>query len=167
MLLFAGHHKASRGAKNEYTSEYSECSNVCSMISCKADIEYFTNYTIKQKKNIITTLCDSLNIDIHFSSSSKVNAGPVVLFQPDNNDSKQLAEIFQNKLNSISDIKNKAQEGFYHGERKYGVDYFLQTDHPSIIINLDHWSNYELVINNVDKYVDSIVSCINILISKD
>lgn len=165
MLLFSGHHKANQGAKNSETSEFLEASIICNMVYSKCDIEYFTDYTIKQKLNIINTICDSLSIEVHFSVASHETAGAFVYHQPNNELSEKSALIFQKYLNAAIGVKNNAAIGFYHGKEQYGLDYFLRTDAPAILINLEHWNNYKTVSTDRNNYVNAIVGGIENLIS--
>lgn len=156
MLIFAGHHVTNQGAVNNFSSELIESSILGALISSNGESIFVGSAPVKDKINIINTTCDSLNIDIHFTTSINGNHGPKVFYKDNCNQSEKSAHIIQSELNQITSSSNIAEIGYYHNKKKFGIDYFLQNDYPSIIICPEHWINYTNIMLNRCKYSGAI-----------
>ena len=161
MLIFAGHHVKSQGATNKFSSELIESSILCGLISADGNSYFVGSATVKDKIEVINTVCDSLSIDIHYTTSIDGPHGPKVYYKDGCDYSKRAAFWMQHELNEVSFNGNNAEIGYYHGQKEFGYDTFLKNDHPSIIICPEHWDNYKSITTNRARYSGAIQRGIN------
>lgn len=166
MLVFAGHHIESQGAVNDVSTELIEASILGALISVDNNSVFVGSTKIKDKINIINTYCDSLNIDIHFTTSSGGYHGPKVYYKDNCIRSKKAAHIIQTELNLVTYSDNKPELGYYHNKKECGMDLFLINNRPSIIICPENWDNYTKIILNRANYANAIQTGIRKLINQ-
>ncbi len=156
MLIFAGHHVKNQGAINDFSSELIEASILGAMISSDGNSVFVGSATAKDKIEVINTTCDSLNIDIHYTTSIGCSNGPKVFYKDNCEVSKESAQAIQAELNKISNSEQVPEVGYYHNNKEFGYDYFLKNNYPSIIICPESWNNFNEIIINRARYCGAI-----------
>jgi len=166
MLVFAGHHPSKQGAINCKTTEMIECINLCQSIVTSI-VTIGGIGTNKQKQQEILTTADSVNIEIHFCTSSETNAGATVLYKPNCDKSYEIACIMQKHLNREIGCINFPLEGYYRADKKMGIDYFMLNPFPSVVVNIEKWENLEVYKNNKENYLRGLKNGLNELYAKE
>lgn len=158
MIIFAGHHMKAQGAVNGKSSEFIESVALVEAIAINSNLIRGDYLTTKEKLNTVNTLCDSLSIEIHYNTSLSKEDGPVVYYKPDCDKSKAAATHIQNELNEVSKSNNVPKIGYYHDSEEFGIDYFLTSKFPAIIICPEHWDNYETIKRNRGEIAKAITN---------
>lgn len=164
MLIFAGHHLKNQGAVNDISSELIEASILGAMISSDDNSIFLGSSILREKVKLINTTCDSLNIEIHYSTSIGASHGPKVYYKENCSLSQKAANSMQEELNKIDSSTNQPEIGYYHNKKEFGLDYFLKNNYPSIIICPEHWDRYTNIILKRKQFCGAIQKSISKLI---